>query len=92
MAKLLYTCPKCGGSDYFMSQRNTVSGIGIYQSAKLTALPVCRICNEIMSGTRDKEAEKAEAKKLRKYIGSSFLIVITVVVLWTLVAYLLGGI
>ena len=42
------TCPKCGGSDAFISQRNIVKGRGIYQSGKMRGVPVCRVCNEIM--------------------------------------------
>lgn len=42
------TCPKCGGSDAFISQRNIVKGRGIYQSGKMRGVPVCRTCDEIM--------------------------------------------
>ena len=42
------TCPKCGGSDSFISQRNIVKGRGIYQSGKMRGVAVCRVCDEIM--------------------------------------------
>jgi hypothetical protein len=44
------TCPKCGGSDSFISQRNIVKGRGIYQSGKIRGVAVCRVCDEIMTG------------------------------------------
>jgi len=43
-------CPKCGGNDYFLSLRNIVKGRGVYQSAKMRKVPVCRVCDEIMTG------------------------------------------
>ena len=45
-----YKCPKCGGSDYFMSQRNVVKGMGWAQRGSLKSIPVCRACDEIMEG------------------------------------------
>ena len=43
-------CPKCGGSDYFMSTRNVMKGIGgIYGNRGGTKkFPVCKVCDEIM--------------------------------------------
>ena len=90
--KINYVCPKCGGSDYFMSQRNVVSGIGIYQSAKLKSIPVCRVCDEIMTGTRDKEEDKKDAKIFRRRLGILWIVVIIGVLITTLVMYLAGGI
>ena len=46
------TCPKCGGSDYFMSQRNVVKGMGWAQRGSIKSIPVCRLCDEIMSGAQ----------------------------------------
>ena len=43
------TCPKCGGSDYFLSKRNIVKGMGWLQRGSLKSVPVCRVCDEIMS-------------------------------------------
>ena len=57
-------CPKCGGNDYFSSQRSTGSS--------LAQLPVCRDCDEVLmlSGLGvDKVAEwreEAERKKRRE--------------------------
>jgi hypothetical protein len=46
------TCPKCGGSDYFMSQRNVVKGMGWAQRGSIKSIPVCRVCDEIMQGSQ----------------------------------------
>ena len=45
-----YKCPKCGGSDYFMSNRNVMKGIGgIYGNrGGVKKFPVCKVCEEIM--------------------------------------------
>ena len=47
-----YKCPKCGGSDYFMSTRNVMKGRGgIYGNrGGLKKFPVCKVCDEIMEG------------------------------------------
>lgn len=47
-----YICPKCGGSDYFMSQRNIVKGMGWAQRGSIKSIPVCRVCDEIMQGAQ----------------------------------------
>jgi ribosomal protein S27E len=46
-----YQCPKCGGTEYFMSQRNVMKGIGGLwgNTGGLKAFPVCRVCDEIMA-------------------------------------------
>jgi hypothetical protein len=46
-----YTCPKCGGSDYFMSNRNVMKGVGgIYGNrGGVKQFPVCKVCDEIMN-------------------------------------------
>jgi hypothetical protein len=46
------TCPKCGGSDYFLSKRNIVKGMGWLQTGSLKSVPVCRVCDEIMDGAK----------------------------------------
>lgn len=89
---VIYSCPKCGGSDYFMSQRNVVSGIGIYQSAKLKSIPVCRVCDEIMTGSRDVEQEKKDAKKIRRFGAWIFVVVFLGILITVLVLFLAGGI
>ena len=43
------TCPKCGGSDSFVSQRNIIKGRGIFVSGKMRSVAVCKVCDEIMS-------------------------------------------
>ena len=45
-----YKCPKCGGSDYFMSNRNVMKGVGgIYGNrGGIKKFPVCKVCEEIM--------------------------------------------
>lgn len=45
-------CPKCNGSDYFMSQRNVVKGTGWAQRGSIKSIPVCRVCDEIMAGAQ----------------------------------------
>ena len=46
------TCPKCGGSDYFLSKRNIVKGMGWAQRGSLKSVPVRRVCDEIMDGAK----------------------------------------
>lgn len=46
------SCPKCGGSDYFLSKRNIVKGMGWAQRGSLKSVPVCRVCDEIMDGAQ----------------------------------------
>lgn len=48
----VYKCPKCNGSDYFMSQRNVVKGMGWAQRGSIKSIPVCRQCDEIMQGAQ----------------------------------------
>ena len=45
-----YKCPKCGGSDYFLSNRNVMKGVGgIYGNrGGVKKFPVCKVCEEIM--------------------------------------------
>ena len=47
-----YKCPKCGGSDYFMSTRNVMKGMGGIWGNRgaLKKFPVCKVCDEIMEG------------------------------------------
>jgi hypothetical protein len=50
VVEVSYKCPKCGGSDYFMSTRNVMKGIGgIYGNrGGMKKFPVCKVCDEIM--------------------------------------------
>ena len=65
------TCPKCGGTDYFVSQRNIVKGRGIFVSGKMRSVMVCKVCDEIMSRPLTIEttmaAAKMSASQLRKF-------------------------
>ena len=72
MATSNYKCPKCGGSDYFMSQRNVVKGMGWAQRGSIKSIPVCRVCDEIMVSprmalTREEhiKSKNAELKSIR---------------------------
>jgi hypothetical protein len=60
-----YECPKCGGSDYFMSQRNVMKGMGgLYGNrGGVKKFPVCRVCNEIMDKFGEVTEERWEPKK-----------------------------
>jgi hypothetical protein len=47
-----YQCPKCGGTDFFMSKRNVMKGMGNFglgNRGGVKEFPVCRVCDEIMS-------------------------------------------
>ena len=56
------TCPKCGGSDSFVSQRNIIKGRGIFVSAKMRSVAVCKVCDEIMSRPLTIETKMPAAK------------------------------
>jgi len=45
-----YKCPKCGGSDYYMSNKNVMKGVGGVWGNRggVKKFPVCRVCEEIM--------------------------------------------
>jgi len=64
------TCPKCDGSDYFLSKRNIVKGMGWAQRGSLKSVPVCRVCDEIMDGAQVgmsswEDLERGTGKSLR---------------------------
>jgi predicted nucleic acid-binding Zn ribbon protein len=63
-------CPKCGRTDYFLSERNVVKGIGgIYGNRGGTKkFPVCRTCDEIM-------AKSAESLQKQGRIATKVLVV-----------------
>ena len=73
-------CPKCGGADYFLSERNVVKGIGgIYGNRGGTKkFPVCRTCDEIM------------AKSVRTEFGTMWPLLIGLVVLSILLMVFVG--
>ena len=73
------TCPKCGGSDSFVSQRNIVKGRGVYQSGKMRGVWVCRVCDEIMSGSNVAISPEQAMKKIRLYLLSIALITVSIV-------------
>ena len=55
---ITYKCPKCGGSDYFMSQRNVVRGMGYRLHGGIASIPVCKVCDEIMAMNKTKWLSK----------------------------------
>jgi hypothetical protein len=76
------TCPKCGGSDSFVSQRNIVKGRGIFVSGKMRSVAVCRACDEIMRSPITIETQmptsKMSASELKKfYLPHAILLLIT---------------
>ena len=75
------TCPKCGGSDSFISQRNIVKGRGMYQSGKIRGVPVCRVCDEIMTGSSVAMSSEQAMKKVKIQLSLLALFPI-VVVIW----------
>ena len=76
------TCPKCGGTDSFISQRNIVKGRGIFVSGKMRSVAVCKVCDEIMARPITIETKmptsKMSASELKKfYLPHIILLVIT---------------
>ncbi len=43
-----YKCPKCGGSDHYLSKRNIQIGRGVFHRGEFKILPVCKQCDELM--------------------------------------------
>jgi hypothetical protein len=62
------TCPKCGGTDYFFSKRNVITGIGGVWGNRggVKQFPVCKVCDEIMS-----EPHKWDHQPITTNSGSS---------------------
>lgn len=79
------TCPKCGGTDSFVSQRNIVKGRGIFVSGKMRSVAVCKACNEIMSRGQTIETTMPTTKMatgdLRKFYAPHVVILILGLVL-----------
>jgi hypothetical protein len=67
MANLI--CPKCFGTDYFMSQRNVVKGMGWAQRGSIKSIPVCRVCNEIMSGALSEATDWGDLGRVSKSLS-----------------------
>lgn len=76
------TCPKCGGSDSFVSQRNIVKGRGVYQSGKMRGVAVCRVCDEIMLGSQYAEKPRGKLDK----IDSVQIVIFVVLFLFSYIA------
>ena len=57
-----FICPKCGGFDYYFSNRTVMKGIGGIWGNRggVKKFPVCKVCEEIMDVT---EEAKSIAKK-----------------------------
>ena len=71
-------CPKCGGTDYFLSERNVVKGTGgIYGNRGGTKkFPVCKTCDEIMDrSAADREWGLKFAKVMALVMGASLIII-----------------
>jgi hypothetical protein len=66
------TCPKCGGSDYFLSKRNIVKGMGWAQRGSLKSVPVCRVCDEIMDGAQVGMSSWEDLGRASKYPAYKF--------------------
>ena len=79
-----FKCPKCSGSDYFMSTRNVMKGVGgIYGNRGGTKkFPVCRNCDEIMdrvkgfSTLEDQLENTRNNRKLLTFLGLALFFVI----------------
>lgn len=71
-----YKCPKCGGTDFFMSKRNVMTGIGGIWGNRggVKEFPVCRVCDEIM-------AKDLPAPKLNKFDRMSPLKKVVLIIL-----------
>jgi hypothetical protein len=67
-----YTCPKCGGSDYFLSSRNVIKGVGgIYGNrGGVKKFPVCKVCDEIMDNNKSISKMKFSARTKTIFISA----------------------
>lgn len=83
-----YKCPKCGGSDYFMSNRNVMKGIGgIYGNrGGVKKFPVCKVCEEIM----DTIGTKIMSKRTKLIVVLPILIGIALVLVPIATVSLIG--
>ena len=81
------TCPKCGGSDSFISQRNIVKGAGIFMRGKMRSVAVCKVCDEIMSlpetiGTTTPISKMSASESKRFYLPHLILAAISLPLLF----------
>ena len=78
-------CPKCGGTDYFWSERNVVTGMGgIFGNRGGTKkFCVCKTCDEIM-------AKSAESLQKQGRIPTKVLVVCLLLLAVTVVLNLLA--
>ena len=76
LVKSKYQCPKCGGTDSFMSKRTVMTGIGGIWGNRggVREFPVCRVCDEIMD--KVKETQPKWWRREKTWFGLSFLIFI----------------
>ena len=76
----IYKCPKCGGSDYFMSTKNVIKGgiVFAWNRGGVKKFPVCKVCNEIMDryGTRKISNRTLILLALAPFIILGFLIIL----------------
>ncbi len=82
-----FRCPKCGGFDYYLSNRNVMKGIGGIWGNRggVKKFPVCKVCEEIMDSTL--EAKPIVERPQLQFLG----FVVGGFVLLMLVALLLGS-
>lgn len=74
-----FRCPKCKGTDYFVGQRNVVTGMGWMQSGKMKEFPICRNCDEIMKEFKtEEELKKQEAFNSRFAFGFKIAVVLLI--------------
>ena len=77
-----YKCPKCGGSDYYMSNRNVMKGIGGIWGNRggVKKFPVCKVCEEIMDTYAEPVmAPSATSSTLISIVALVIILVILVV-------------
>lgn len=75
-----YKCPKCGGSDYYMSNRHVMRGIGRLLRGGVKKFPVCKACEEIM--------DRSGSRKITKRALIIVLILILIYFIFWIVAFL----
>ena len=95
MATSNYKCPKCGGSDYFMSQRNVVKGMGWAQRGSIKSIPVCRVCDEIMLSSQMtltpeeiRESKQALLKSIRLWNRVAKILIPAIIIVFLLALFL----
>jgi len=78
-----FRCPKCGGFDYYFSNRTVIKGIGGIWGNRggVKKFPVCKVCEEIMDSTIKTTplAEKPEVKFIGFVVVGFFLLMFILV-------------